>query len=304
MANAVLAWRNWCAEVGSIESTLGDFEADAPLTNLLTPRTSELAIATTVGQRNFRIRFDGWDDSPSVGRPLGIFALLNTNIVGSVGGSFNVIITDADGTVGALNTFDAVVVTGAFQSHIFIAVDTDFFPNIDYDRIIEIIVSVQPGLETGTLDPYTGILTPEPFQAGAVWAGPIWRPTNGIKFGAFGQGITENLRGATSIGGQFYPAPQPRQRTSGFDFTLLSEPEVYSVDPDQPSLQQLGSWCARSRPLIVIPADDNDELVYAQGMYGYLTADPQWQQTEAAQTADVATKGRVYSGGLQMREAL
>lgn len=300
MANAVLAWRNWCAEGGTISATSSAYAPDAPLTNLLTPRTSELAIqvAGVPPLYGFNVRFDGYGDSPPVTRPVQIVALLNHNIVEIVDNDdFYFTVYSTVGTVD-IGAGQMIFTTGSdFQSHVFLILPAE----LQVDRVD---VRFNSSVVFGQKDPYTGEITSEQFQAGGIWAGPIWRPTHGIKFGAFGQGVTENLRGATSIGGQFYPNPQPRQRTSGFDFTLLSEPEVYSVDPDQPSLQQLGSWCARSRPLIVIPADDNDELVYAQGMYGYLTADPQWQQTEAAQTADVATKGRVYSGGLQMREAL
>jgi hypothetical protein len=309
MPSTVLAWRNWCTEFGTIATVVGSFEAGAPVTNMLTPRTGELAIATAP---NIAVGFDvdwGGSDSPLVGRPVDIIALLNHNILElPTAGAFNIDILDADGGGYSPAGFPTpalfVASDGTFQSHLFWILPEGTLGSLDRTKVVKITVGIGSGAICGTRDAYTGVVTEAPFQAGGIWAGPIWTPEYGTKFESFSQSVSEIARGARSIGGQFYPNPEPRFRKGQIEFALLSEPEVYSTDVSQPSLQQLAAWCARSRPLIVIPVQGDADLIYTQGIYGYLEGDPTWTLRDSAHTRTAAQKGRVYTGGLSIAEAL
>ena len=305
MANSLLSWRNWVFETGDLVAPPWyPFLDSAQLSNLRTPQQLKVAKRSETGETVIQYEFE-----VNVGRPVGVIALLNHNIV-DPGDTNNIQIevTDASGEFITANMTDIVFNSG-YGSQILPSLylfPQDVLGGFSSEIVNRIVITISSGVTCGTIDPYTDDITPEPFQAGVLWAGPAWRPVNGIKFAALQQGITENARGVYSIGGQFYPQPQPRQRLSSFEFGGLLEDEVYSTWVNYPSLQQMASWCARSRPLIVIPQNDDDELVYAMGVYGYLTQDPTWTHQDGFMTStkEGSNNKRMYQAGLQMREAL
>jgi hypothetical protein len=277
----------------------GTFETDAPEENMLDTRTSKVAILASSGAFG-AIEFGcSWSDA----RPVRMVALLNVNIVEYGLNTISVLVKDDTPATDSFYLPVYPVPIGDFQSHLFFELPDSVL--VDMDRITEIMIFMNDSdVVFGSKDPYTGDVTAAQFQCGGIWAGPIWQPTNGIKFAAIQQGITENARGVYSIGGQFYPHPQPRQRISSFEFGGLLEDEIYSTDVDYPSLQQLASWCARSRPLIALPQNDDAELIYTMGCYGYLTQDPTWVHQDGFLTGEYSDRKRMYAAGLQMREAL
>jgi hypothetical protein len=307
MPSTVIAWRNWCFERGAVTPAFGSFETGAPLSNVLTPRTSELAISVSPpAPAGFTVDFIG-NDKPFPGRPVRLVSVLNHNIL-SLAFSSDIFLQlgDEDGnfyTSPGLPATATLVQASDFQAHLHWLLP-DSLPFIDIDRITQVSFGVGVGAVCGRRDTFTGEITEAPFQCGGIWAGPIWRPEFGARFDAFQQGIAENARGARSIGGQFYPNPEPRFRRGSLEFTLLPEPEVYSVNVSQPSLQQLAGWCARSRPLIVLPTDSNADLAYAQGLYGHLDNDPSWQLLDSASSEAADGKGRCYRAVLALSEAL
>lgn len=305
MSNAILSWRNWCAEYGTATEVSGSFETNAPLSNLLTPRTGELAIATTAGvPHRFNVTWSSGSPE-TAGRPVGIVALLNHNIVELTGGGAVVLeMYDADGHIYQNNTLPLTNANSGFQSHLFIITD-DYVAPFDINRVVTIEILVDDTAICGTKDPYTGVITPAPFQAGGLWAGPAWRPDNGVRFDGWGQGITEQRRMVRSIGGQVYASPEARARRMSMEFSLLHEREVYSADlVNQPSLQQMAAWCGVSRPLIALPIITDAELIYMQGIYGYLDGDSSWALRDAAYDPVADEKGRSYSAALTVTEAL
>lgn len=296
MSNTVFAWRNWCSEVGQISLVYGSVYPETPLSNLLTPQTMRLAIA----QGNilgYMVQFAGHDDSPPVGYPVDIIALLNHNIVGPIDhGNFQITLLDAHGQSYIFQEPELFKLSdGQFQSHLFWMVPRDD-PGFDWDRVVHFVVSTSA--PTGKINPITGEFTAEPFAHGGIWAGPVWRPDRGIRFGSFTFGITEARRGATSIGGQYYPLPQPRRRRLSGDFTLTAESETFSLPESGFGLQQMAAWCATSRPVICIPDITDPELVYTQGIYGYFDNDISWSHF------DTSAKERQYRGSFSITEAL
>lgn len=301
MSNTVFAWRNWCSEVGQISVTTGSVYPETPISNLLTPQTMRLAISqgSVLG---YTVQFAGHDDSPPVGYPVDIIALLNHNIVGPLSpGNFEIALWDAHGQVYQPAAFPAPelfrVSDGQFQSHLFWMVPRgNPFIAFDWDRVVSIAVG--SSAPTGKINPITGEFTAEPFAHGGIWAGPVWRPDRGIRFGSFTSGITEARRGASSLGGQYYPLPQARRRRLSGDFTLTAESETFRLPESGFGLQQMAAWCATSRPVICIPDVSDPELVYTQGIYGYFDNDISWSHF------DTSAKERQYRGSFSITEAL
>jgi len=303
MSNTVFAWRNWCTEVGTLSVVTGSFESEAPASNMLTPQTGRVAIAEP-GAAAFTVTFAGGLDSPEVGRPVHMIALLNHNIVDMpTAGSFDIGISSVGGGGYAPAGFPRpelfMVSDGQFQSHLFwITPDSNPVTGYDRDEVTQIAVGIGANLLCGRVDPITGEVTPEPFRCGGIWAGPIWQPDRGLRHASFTSGIVEARRGATSIGGQYYPLPQARRRRVSADLTLTSETETFRLSGDGPGLQQMAAWCGTSRPLIVIPDVSDPELIYTQGVYGYLDGDISWSHF------DTSAKERQYRGSFSITEAL
>lgn len=307
MTTAFLSWRNWCSEAGTASAAFGTFEANAPVTNILTPRPAERAIATAIGVAGVSIDVGTDKDSPPIARPVQLVAIIGHNLL-SLGHQSDLFLQirtlTGDFTSPGLPSTAFIGGDGLGFTRVFYWLVPASLPfGVDPAQTIGISFGVGVTAVTGTRDPITGEVTPEPLSIGTVWAGPIWRPTHGFRFDAFAQGVSEIARGARSIGGQFYPNPEPRYREASIEFPLLPEREVYSTDPvAQPSLQQLAAWCAMSRPLIAVPTDSDPELVYAQGIYGYLRQTATWNLRDAAH--DGSTKVRSYTGALSITEAL
>lgn len=314
MTTAILSYRNFCFDSeASIANDTGTFQSGAPLSNLLTPRLGQLAIASNIASINtFNVTFR--PGSPSVGVPVRIIGLLNHNVITVADGfppTFNMGIYDISGKVYYNASPDAMIFSngadGSFQNHAFFVIPADAqdmsvleLGPLDLNQIAQMYVGVGNTVVCGTRDPYTGDITPARFQAGAVWAGPIFQPTNGISLEGFGQALIDNSRVVRSIGGQVWTTPEIRQRMCSVEFPGLLESEVYGLAPDQ-SLQQLATYCGVSRPLVVIPTSSDDELVYSQGIYGYCPSPPKWNSIEKTGVAGVKT--RVYTGSLELIEA-
>ena len=96
--------------------------------------------------------------------------------------------------------------------------------------------------------------------------------------------------------------PEIRQRTGKVSFPGLLESEVYGTAPNQ-SLQQLAAYCGVSRPLIVLPTTSDEELMYTQGIYGYLSSPASWDLFEKTKDATTGQMVRLYTGALEVLEA-
>jgi len=229
-----------------------------------------------------------------------MIALLNHNIVGPLTPStFMIEVFSVDGGYqpAAFPTPELFRVgDGQFQSHMFWMVPTVGSPGFSREEVVSFTVAV--GAICGKIDPITGEYTPEPFKCGGIWAGPIWRPDRGMRFGSFTSGITEARRGATSIGGQYYPLPQARRRRLSGDFTLTAESETFRLPESGFGLQQMAAWCGTSRPVICIPDITDPDLIYTQGIYGYFDSDLSWSHF------DTSAKERQYRGSFSITEAL
>jgi hypothetical protein len=310
MPNTVFAWRNWCVEHGSLTATIGSFESQAPLNNLLSPQLGQKAISTSYATQ-VQIRCDwGGSSSPPLGLPLGMIAILAHNMAAipissvppNVFYQIGIQLTDSSGatySINAVNRKDVVVrVAGDFQSHFIWFPPAAAGQVVDLSKISAIRITLPAGAYYGKLDPYTGDLEVETFSAGGIWAGPVWRPDRGIRFGSFTSGITEARRGATSLGGQYYPLPQARRRRLSGDFTLTAESETFRLPESGFGLQQMAAWCATSRPVICIPDISDPDLIYTQGIYGYFDNDTSWSHF------DTSSKERQYRGSFSITEAL
>jgi len=282
------------------------WEADAPLSNVLTPRLAQLAIRTGYLGGNFELYVS--NGSPTLSAKVGMIGILNHNII-TIDDSTNieVICYFTDGSIATLyagaDFFQTVELQGdgTFQSHYF-WVPTD--PQFASKRVWKISFGFSSAslMVTGSKDPYTGEITQSPLQIGSIWAGPKFSPINGISIDGFSQSIQDSSQVIRSIGGQVWAEPEIRQRTGKVTFPGLLESEVYGTAPSQ-SLQQLAAYCGVSRPLIVLPTTSDEGLMYTQGIYGYLATPAAWNLIEKTKSAVTGQMVRLYSGTLDIVEA-
>lgn len=306
MATSVIAYKNF-ASSGYIVNRVSAWEVGAPMANMLTPRLGQKAIAATFDTMGVDVFING--GSPTLSANVGVIAILNHNIISlDDPTNFTIEVYFTDNTLASLAGetdpaafFNTVSMQqdGTFQSHfIWVPTGAEFLTKRAYK--IEVAVSGYPLAICGTQNPYTDELTVEKLSIGGIWFGPAFKPENGISIDGFAQGIADRSQVVTSIGGQVWAEPEVRQRTAKVTFAGLYEREVYNRAPTQ-CLQQLAAYCGVSRPLLVIPTTSDDELVYTQAIYGYLSAPASWNLIEKVDDNDVKT--RLYSGGLEIVEA-
>jgi len=297
-STVAIGYNNWPFEINCSVTGTG-WETSAPLSNLLTPRLGQKAIATAIGTRSFTV--DWSDGSPQVGARVDIIALLNHNIIEL--GPVTLDVYDAEGGTYIPSSFPISLfgygVDGTFQSHL-VWVMGNTGNDLNRNRVSKFVFGITAATTTGRKNPNTGVLVSEPLSIGAVWAGPKFSPENGISIDGFAQSIADNTQVVRSIGGQVWADPETRQRSMKATFPGLFEREVYGVAPTQ-CLIQLAAHCGISRPLIVVPVSSQDELVYTQAIYGYLSAPAAWNLIEKVDDNNVKT--RLYSGGLEIVEA-
>lgn len=299
MSNCVLSYKNHAAY--AVAGTM-TFDADYPVSNVITPRLGEKAVATGAG--NFEVYIN--QGSPTLAATIGVIAILNHNII-SIDDPTNIEIiayfTDGSAaTIYPSSTFFQEYYTqqdGTFQSHmILVPTDTQF----DTKRVWKVSFGfAAPSLVIcGSKNPYTGVITQQQLSIGGIWIGPKFTPLINASIDGFAQSVEDNSQVVRTIGGHVWTSPEIRQRTATITFPGLFESEVYALAPAQ-SLQQLAAYCGVSRPLIVVPTVADEALMYAQGIYGYLSAPPSWNSYEKAALSGVMT--RLYQGSIEILEA-
>jgi hypothetical protein len=299
--NSAFAWKNWCALTQDFTMVTGSFEDDAPVENLGTPQTGQLAISTG-GTVAFRCRTG--TTTPS-GRPVGIVGLMNHNIYAIPQpnpGNLLVFLIQTESTNYEIqvNTF-GLQRYGDFQHHLFV-----FLPDLAQQNLISVGVRVNASVICGRYDEDSGLFVDEPFSAGGIWASPLWRPERGIRFGSITQGVTENRRGSYSIGGQYYPQIMARRRTLSGTINLVDDLETQASA--NPTLQEMAAWSATSRPVVCIPDVTSRMTIATQALYGYFDEPLSWSHVTNGERFDEVTAdmvaNRFYSGGFGITEAL
>lgn len=278
-----LSWRNWCFEYGII----GEMENIATVpawSNLITPRTSELIMSDDIASAAASVEVY-WTG----GRQVNMVALLNHNMIGLASQPIIKIYDTDDAELTASSYIGMNTSNLDVQRHLF-AYFTDS-EDFNINRVVRVVVSwpQRTGfVRYGQYDEWSEEYTPEELTVGALWAGPTWRPTNGIRSTGWAQGITEIKRGAISIGGQDYRSAEARRRRMPFTFPMLSRAEVYGMDVRPPTMQRTLSWLGTSRPLIVIPDIETADAPFMQAVYGYLDQDPSWTKVEGGYTVSAS----------------
>lgn len=301
-STCAIGYHNWAFELECIlYANFGTFETAAPLSNMLTPILGQKAIASSNGPTGFTL--DWSNGSPTVGARVDIIAVLNHNIL-EAPTIIGIGMYDADG--GSYSPSGMPVELfgfgndGTFQSHLIWVIGENETPGLNRDRVYSVGFSVPADVVTGRKDPYTGAITHERLSMGAIWAGPSFSPRKGISIDGLEQSILDNSQVVRSIGGQVWSEPEIRQRTGKINFAGLYESEVFALAPNS-SLQQLAAHCGLSRPMIAIPTTSSDDLIYTQGIYGYLTSPPTYSLFEKVD--DDGTKTRLYKGSIEIVEA-
>lgn len=307
MATTVIGYVNLASSVSTVSSW---WEADAPIANVLTPRLGQMVIAVEpIGEPTRQFVVYLGSGSPTASARCDIIALLNHNIISAgTNTDFEIYITCVGGNAyNILNGMDYINLDnadGTFQKHI-IWYATQSFPALANERVetVTFIFKYDPSsLVTGKINPYTGVIEREPLSFGGVWVGPAFAPRHGIAIDGFSGSLIDGSQVVRSIGGQVWAEPEVRQRTMKVQLPGMKEPEVYGFAPSQ-CLQQLSAYCGVSRPLIVVPTTDTEELVYTQGIYGYLTVPASWNLQDKTKDPTTGQMIRLYTGSLDIVEA-
>lgn len=302
MATTVIGYINLAHTINLV---VGTFEADAPITNILTPRLGQKAIRAS-GDTFFEVYFGA--GSPTRLADISMIALLGHNIL-SMDTILDIDIRCImeDGSQVISPGFDANALgvnpsDGTFQSHLIW-----YVPNTDAaianQRVEYVTVSIGfSNVHCGTKNPYTGEIETAPLEIGGIWIGPVFKPEHGIAIEGFASGVVDNSQVVRSIGGQVWAEPEIRQRAMKVSLVGMKESEVFALAPTQ-CLQQLSAHCGTSRPVIVIPTVSDDELMYLQGIYGYLTTPATWELQNKTKDATTGQMVRLYNGSLDIVEA-
>lgn len=286
-----IAWRNWVTEFGSL-GTWTNMATTPPQSNILTPRTGELVMSANIASADctMEIIFDGQ-------RRVDVVVLINHNMVSTDNATTPVVeIRDFSGTWLAASSYVGVNSSNfGFQKLMFCY----FSPGglFDASAIGRVRVTFPRAFgipSYGSPEEFTGSFVPTEMALGGIWAGPAWRPTNSARQSGFTQGITEQKRGATSIGGQAYLSAEARRRRMQITFPLLLDDEVYRLDAFPPSMQRVLAWAGTSRPIIITPDVETADAQFLQAIYGYIDSDPAWS----------TVPGAGYSASFSITEAL
>lgn len=276
--SSLLAWYNWTADYGtmSVMSSNGiAFEAEAPISNLKTRQPGQVAIAAGYGNVNFAVEYD-------TGRPVGVVALLNTNIVTDIGGALmQVTLFDSNGNYGKINA-PAVKLNGTgdlMTNLIWLVEDIFETDGIDTTDVVRVEVWIDEDVETGSRDPWTNTVAAAPFRGGTLLTGPVWRPEFGIKMAGHLPGVVDKSPVLRSIGGSTWAAPLTRARQITVDLPSVDESEVEAQPPNM-GLRQMGKYCGISRPLLIMPSTTDKQYMHDQSIYGNLTSDLSWSLIE------------------------
>lgn len=308
----LLCWRNWAAEYGEIDASISGasgWESEAPADDMLTPRPGEIAIHDgTAGARVWRVNI-GADGSASsenaVGRPVGIVALVNVNIVLDPADASLITVRAIDQNGGEVECAARAVTThggnnGFSRTTLLFIIDRDGTGSGDLDRIVAIDFEVAADVQCGIRDPWTSAISAAALFNGTVVAGPVWRPRNGLKLFGHSPGVGDRSPSVTSIGGTDWTSPLARPRLIAGELALLSEAEV-EADPPDLGLRQLAEWCGTSRPLLLIPDTRDDQLMHKQVVYGMLTEPVTWVSADKISEDGVCQIG--FRATLSVREA-
>lgn len=277
MGISEISWRNWCFEHGTVSAST-NMATVPPLSNVLTPRTSELIYSTAIASSTASIEVS-WTG----GREVTMVAILNHNMIGL---NTTPVVKIYDTDLNELIASSYVGINSSnlnVQRHMFCYfTDTEDFNMNRVNRVVVLFPQRTGLVRYGEYDEWSETYAPGELMLGGLWAGPTWRPENGIRSTGWGQGVTEVKRGAVSIGGQEYRSPEARRRRMPITFPLLLEAEVYGMDVRPPTIQRVLQWVGTSRPLIIIPDTEDPDAPFLQAIYGYLDQDPSWSTVENA----------------------
>lgn len=286
--SSAIVYRNWAAEYGRIADGYATWEPGAPAENMLTPRPGQVAIhdGTTTSEIIWRVDIgaDG-SSSNSVGRPVGVVALINFNAVLDPGDAalFVCRLIDADGGESTCNA-SAVSLNGSessISSAVFLVAD-DATGSADLSRIVSVQFEADSAITFGSRDAWTGAIEESALRTGTVVAGPVWRPKRGIRLVGHAPGATDVSQVVRSIGGTVWASPQTRLRRIGGEFALLSEAEV-EAQPPLCGLRQMAEHCGISRPVLIIPSDADAQRMHQQVVFGYFAEDLTWSAIDKAE---------------------
>lgn len=300
-SKCIISYKNLAAYASAGTMT---FDADYPLSNVITPRLGQKAIAANALNGNFDVYINS--GSPTLSAYVGVIAILNHNII-SIDDPTNIEIlayfTDGSAaTIYPSATFFQQYNTqqdGTFQSHmILVPTDAQFLTKRVWK--VSFVFSASSLVVTGSKNPFTGVVSAQRLSIGGIWIGPKFNPRIGPSITGFSQSVEDNSQVVRTLGGHVWTSPEIRQRVATIRFPALYEDEVYALAPEQ-SFQQMASYCGVSRPLIVMPTYDDEALVYAQGIYGYAKSPAEWSSYEKASLDGVMT--RLYEGSLEILEA-
>lgn len=298
--SSLVCYMNWVADVGQVsDATDEQFEVGAPASNMLTERPGQVAIHTG-GTPSIEISisgpFDEGAESLSVltpaGLPVGVIAMINTNVLLDAGSANGVLCTVYDESGNSSNFMTSDIDfsgDGYSQMNLYWVIRADRALSdgsavaADLSKITHFAFTFDSDLEYGTRNQWSSTVATAPFKVGTVVAGPAFRPERGVRLMGYSPGVSDISNVIRSIGGTVWASPQVRLRRLQAEFTALSETEIEAQPPDC-GMRQLAVRCGVSRPLLIIPSVTNAQRSHQQFVFGYISEDWTWTAVDKSDT--------------------
>ncbi len=293
MANAFFAWRNLAAELGTITSDTS-WNPGFPLSNILQPRPGVIAERSMLDDDPFAITVT----FPSDGVPLDIVALIGTNLVGANqttgSGLIEIEVEDTLSNIAVFRPLD-VAWWGERDVQQYVVADLSDIPfsmsgpggSVNFGGIVRLAVKLDPvsTANFGTRDPFLpDVSDPAAARFGTLFAGPAWRPANGIALADSAQSLIDNGERVDALDGAKFGRPRGKTRRFDGAFALL-EQEEYAAAPR--GFREFVGYCGRTRPLLCYPGQGFDPV------YGFLADAPSWTSVDKNADKGVMARARI-----------
>lgn len=271
MSNFVLGWRNnvFVDTGGVVSLYVGTLDAGV-MSNLADMRLSKRVSLSASAPSGFPMSIViKWIPGTPADTSIQLFGLLNYELT-VVNAAYDevqvmLVIVSPDDSEGSGTSIIPVWngPSSDFPRHLWHLLDTPLSACTE----VALLITAVAGVGDGTLT----------LTAGALWAGPIWAPPDGIE-ATWSQAIIDPGKMARSPGGQGYPRTRQRYRT--FEGRAIHLPFTWAFgDPDDATIldvQQLLYRVGTTQPIALFPRTWDSagavstHVIHRLGMYCHL----------------------------------
>lgn len=292
MKTAWISWRNWVSETG-FQFIGSVFRPDAPASNVADPRPDVRAIGDI--QENSIVvecRLGVWDgETPVEGVPVDVVGLIGTNFAPEGVGEGLVEFRLWDDVAG--NDVEVSIQNRTYygERDVLQTIAHAIEPADEIERQtlanvtrIRLTMLATTDVPWGTKDPFRGpeawALTKDFPSLGTLWAGPMWRPKNGVGVAGYAETIVDPSDVTRAISGAAFAQVRKKLRQQSGRLLCVSRDE-YARQPD--GLAEMIAHAGISRPLFLRPTGQLEPI------YGLLTEPIIWEVFDRSDDGIVGT---------------